>query len=123
MKLPTSLINAATLLALLSGLAQAQEPASVQDGRLVDAQGMTLYTYGKDSEGQSNCTEHCADIWPPLIAEEGAQPSGEWSLVTRPDGTVQWAYDGKPLYTYAKDKQPGDTTGDTLMGVWHVAKP
>ena len=123
MKLPTSLINAATLLALLSGLAQAQEPASVQDGRLVDAQGMTLYTYGKDSEAQSNCTEQCADIWPPLIAEEGAQPSGEWSLVTRPDGTVQWAYDGKPLYTYAKDKQPGDTTGDTLMGVWHVAKP
>lgn len=40
-----------------------------------------------------------------------------------PDGTMQWAYDGKPLYTYAKDKQPGDTTGDTLMGVWHVAKP
>ena len=123
MRMPVPLFNSIALLALLSGLAHAQEPAAVQDGRLVDAQGMTLYTYGKDSEGQSNCTEQCADIWPPLIAEEGAQPSGKWSLVTRPDGTVQWAYDGKPLYTYAKDKQPGDTTGDTLMGVWHVAKP
>ena len=123
MKLPVPLFNAAALLALLSGLAQAQEPATVQDNRLVDAQGMTLYTYGKDKEGESRCTEECANIWPPLIAEEGAQPSGKWSLVTRQDGTAQWAYDGKPLYTYAKDKQPGDTTGDTLMGVWHVAKP
>ncbi|HTN30217.1 MAG TPA: hypothetical protein VL178_05215 [Pseudomonas sp.] len=123
MRMPALLFNSIALLALLSGLAHAQEPATVQDDRLVDAQGMTLYTYGKDSEGQSNCTEQCADIWPPLIAKEGAQPSGEWSLVTRPDGTLQWAYDGKPLYTYAKDKQPGDTTGDTLMGVWHVAKP
>lgn len=123
MKLPALLLNITALLALLPGLVLAQEPASVQEGRLVDAQGMTLYTYGKDSEGESNCTEQCAEIWPPLIAGENAQASGKWSLVTRQDGTLQWAYDGKPLYTYAKDKQPGDATGDSLMGVWHAAKP
>ncbi|MFJ2554824.1 MULTISPECIES: hypothetical protein [unclassified Streptomyces] len=26
--------------------------------------------------------------------------------------TTTWAYDGKPLYTFLKDKRPGDTTGD-----------
>lgn len=111
----------AALFATLS-VAQTPEPARVHDGRLVDAQGLTLYTYGKDSAGESNCHEECANIWPPLIAEEDAQPSGKWSLVTRRDGTLQWAYDGKPLYTYAQDKQPGDTTGSSRTG-WHVAKP
>lgn len=117
------LLATTTLLTVFSGLAGAEEPARVQGDRLVDAQGMTLYIYGKDSKGESRCTEECANYWPPLIAEEGAQPTGRWSLVTRPEGTQQWAYDGKPLYTYAKDQQPGDTSGDTLMGVWHVAKP
>lgn len=118
------LVSAAALLALfpLPGSAQTPEPARVQDGRLVDAQGLTLYTYGKDKKGESNCHEECANIWPPLIAEEDAQPSGKWSLVTRRDGTLQWAYDGKPLYTYAKDKQPGDATGDGV-GPWKAAKP
>ena len=113
----------AGLLALLPTLGAAQEePARVQDGRQVDAEGLTLYTYGKDKEGESNCHEECANIWPPLIAAEDARPSGKWSLVKRRDGTLQWAYDGKPLYTYAKDKQPGDTTGDGV-GPWKMAKP
>lgn len=72
----------AGLLALLPTLGAAQEePARVQDGRLVDAEGLTLYTYGKDKEGESNCHEECANIWPPLIAAEDARPSGKWSLV------------------------------------------
>lgn len=125
MKTRFTLLTGAALAAWLAlpALLLAQEPAMVKEGRLVDGQGMTLYTYGKDSEGQSNCTQECADIWPPLVASEDATGSGDWSLVTRDDGTQQWAYDGKPLYTYVKDTKPGDTTGDTLMGVWHVAKP
>lgn len=125
MKTRFTLLTGAALAAWLAmpSLVLAQEPAMVKEGRLVDAQGMTLYTYGKDSKGQSNCTQECADIWPPLIANEDATAAGDWSLVTREDGTQQWAYHGKPLYTYVKDTKPGDTTGDTLMGVWHVAKP
>lgn len=117
-------LSATALLALLPTLASAQTPAParVQDGRLVDPQGLTLYTYGKDAEDESNCHEECANIWPPLIAEENAQPAGKWSLVTRRDGTLQWAYDGKPLYTYANDKQPGDASGDG-RGPWKAAKP
>jgi len=102
---------------------QAAEPAMEKDGVLVDAKGMALYTYDKDAAGVSNCTGQCAQNWPPLMAEAGAKAEGEWSLVKRDDGTLQWAYDGKPLYTFINDKQPGEVTGDGKMGVWHVAKP
>jgi predicted lipoprotein with Yx(FWY)xxD motif len=33
---------------------------------------------------------------------------------------MRWAEDAKPLYTYVKDKKPGDTTGDKVKDVWHV---
>jgi predicted lipoprotein with Yx(FWY)xxD motif len=33
-----------------------------------------------------------------------------------------WAYEGKPLYTYSKDKKPGDATGEGVGGVWRAAK-
>ena len=32
------------------------------------------------------------------------------------------ADEGQPLYTYAKDKKPGDVKGDNVGKVWHVAK-
>jgi len=53
----------------------------------------------------------CTDLWPPLYADDGAEPVGEWSIVERKDGTRQWAYDEQPLYTSAKDRQPGDVIG------------
>jgi predicted lipoprotein with Yx(FWY)xxD motif len=47
---------------------------------------------------------------------------GEWTIVVRDDGGKQWAYKGKPLYTWSKDAKPGDKTGDGFNSVWHVAK-
>lgn len=42
----------------------------------------------------------------------------------RDDGSRQWAYKGKPLYTFAKDAKPGDITGDGFLnGAWHLAMP
>ncbi|NWL79457.1 hypothetical protein DM872_21640 [Pseudomonas taiwanensis] len=104
-------------------LGLAAEPAMEKDGMLVDAKGMTLYTYDKDSDGKSACNGQCADNWPPLMADASAKADGEWSVVKRDDGSMQWAYDGKPLYTFVMDKKAGDVTGDGKMGVWHVAKP
>ena len=104
-------------------LGLAAEPAMEKDGMLVDAKGMTLYTYDKDSDGKSACNGQCAQNWPPLMAEAGAKADGEWSVVKRDDGSMQWAYDGKPVYTFVMDKKAGDVTGDGKMGVWHVAKP
>jgi predicted lipoprotein with Yx(FWY)xxD motif len=90
---------------------------------LTDSAGMTLYTYDKDEGGKSMCNGPCASNWPPLMADAGAQPTGEYTVITRDDGSKQWAYDGKPLYTWTKDAKPGDTTGNGVNNVWHVAKP
>ena len=88
---------------------------------LTDANGMTLYTFDKDSAGASNCYDDCAANWPPLIAAAGAAGDDEYTLVERKDGSKQWAYDGKPLYLWKNDGKPGDMTGDGVNGVWHVA--
>src|SRR5882724_2187036 len=102
-------------------------PLKVQDtsiGKvLADANGMTLYTYDKDHPGVSNCSDECAEYWPPVTAEAGDMEAGELSLVKRADGTMQWAAKGMPLYTYVNDKKPGDVTGDKKNDVWHVAHP
>ena len=92
---------------------------------MVDGKGMTLYTFAKDTmPGKSVCNGGCAKNWPPLMVPPGATAEGDWTIVSRDDGTKQWAYKGKPLYTWIKDQQPGDTTGDGFLnGAWHVAKP
>jgi predicted lipoprotein with Yx(FWY)xxD motif len=90
---------------------------------LVNVKGMTLYTYDKDRNGQSSCNGTCAKSWPPLLATTASSASGNWSIITRSDGSKQWAYKGKPLYTWSKDTKPGDTTGDGIKAAWHVAKP
>jgi predicted lipoprotein with Yx(FWY)xxD motif len=91
---------------------------------LVDAKDMTLYTFDKDSVGKSACNGPCAKNWPPLAAAPGATPVGAWTVVPRDDGSSQWAYKGKPVYTWVKDTKPGDVTGDGFLnGAWHVAMP
>ena len=87
------------------------------DGNIyTNAQGMTLYTFDKDKAGKSNCYDDCATNWPILKAEADAKATGAWTIVDRTDGTKMWAYDGKPLYTYAKDKKAGEMTGDGVGG-------
>ncbi|KPU61857.1 secreted repeat of unknown function family protein [Pseudomonas fluorescens] len=104
----------------LPTLAFAAEPAMMKDGMMVDHKGMTVYTYDKDAGGKSMCNGECAEYWPPMMAPAGAKPEGKWSTIKRDDGKMQWAFDGKPLYTYMKDKKPGDMAGDNMKNVWHV---
>jgi predicted lipoprotein with Yx(FWY)xxD motif len=112
----------------VSGAAFAADPAAMaptaKNGMFVDAKGMTLYTFDKDTAGKSACNGPCAKNWPPLLVADGAKASGDWSTVTRDDGLKQWAYKGKPLYAWVKDTKPGDTTGDGFLnGAWHIARP
>jgi predicted lipoprotein with Yx(FWY)xxD motif len=123
----TTIRMAAVMLITMAGCAMAQTPASVADtakGKiLVDSKGMTLYTFDKDSAGKSVCNGPCATNWPPLSAGTGTA-SGDWTMITRDDGSKQWAFKGKPLYAFAKDTKPGDTTGDGFLnGAWHVVAP
>lgn len=100
------------------------QPATAKGSVLVDTKSMTLYTYDKDAQGKSNCNGQCAANWPPLAAGSDAKPTGKWTVIKRDDGSQQWAYNGKPLYTFKKDTKPGDMTGDGAGGgTWHLAKP
>jgi predicted lipoprotein with Yx(FWY)xxD motif len=118
---------AATAVVLLAAACASTPPAPAQfaNGVLVGANGMTLYTFDRDAagSGKSVCNGPCATNWPPLMAAAGAQASGDWSVVTRDDGSRQWAYKGKPLYFWVKDQKPGDRTGDGFNKVWQLARP
>lgn len=118
-----SLSCAAMLLGGYS-VAQAQSMPKAADGVLVSASGMTLYSFDKDvaGSGKSTCNGPCATNWPPVPAP-AQLPAGKYSVVTRDDGSSQLAYDGKPLYLYAADKQAGERNGDNFKNVWHVVKP
>ena len=83
--------------------------------------GMTLYTFDNDSGGVSACYDDCATNWPPYLGEAGATMDKEgWTLAARTDGTMQWVFDGKPVYFFAGDAAAGDVNGDGLGGVWHI---
>jgi len=110
-----------------AAIAQAPKmPASVHmmNGMFMDAKGMTLYTFDKDTAGKSVCNGQCATNWPPMIVADGGKAAGDWTIVGRDDGLKQWAYKGKPVYLWVKDTKAGDTTGDGFLnGAWHIAKP
>ena len=99
---------------------------------LVGANGMTLYTWAKDTQGTATtpaatvCYDKCAVAWPVLWAPADTAVSGDWSLIDRTDATgpaagmKQVVYKGWPLYYFVKDQKAGDMTGDNLND-WHVA--
>ena len=93
---------------------------------LVDGEGRTLYLYTKDTQNKpSTCEAACATTWPPEVAS-GTPVAGtgldssKLSVLKRSDGTEQLAYNGWPLYRYAKDAKVGDDTGEGVGGIWFV---
>ena len=128
MRLSTILASAAVLSLAAGGMSFAAEsmPAAVKvsNGTLTDAKGMTLYTWDNDKEAnKSSCNGMCLMNWPALKAEAADRDMGDYKVVTRDDGSKQWAYKGKPLYYFRMDAKAGDTTGDGRGMVWHIAKP
>lgn len=98
-------------------------PTMMSNGVMVNSAGMTLYTFDKDTadSGKSACNGPCAALWP-AVAPADAMVGGDYSVVTRDEGSKQLAYKGKPLYLFSKDQKPGDMTGDNFKDVWHVVK-
>jgi len=91
---------------------------------LAHARGMTLYYFDRDDSGnKSNCEGKCTEKWLPLAAEKNAQPSGDFTVIVRKDGSRMWAYRYRPLYTSGDDKAPGDTNGFDPQNLWHIARP
>jgi len=109
---------------LAAPAAFAQAPVKAVGGVLTNPAGMTLYTFDRDEagSGKSVCNGPCATNWPPLTAAADAKPAGGYTIVTRDDGTKQWAWKGRPLYLWIKDQKPGDMTGQGFNNVWQVAR-
>ena len=91
--------------------------------------GKTLYTFNADSANTSACADACAAKWPPFTVagadtlKAGDGVTGALTTFARADGSMQVAYNGKPLYYYAADSKAGDTTGQGVGGKWFVASP
>jgi len=86
------------------------------------ATGRALYFYDKDEDGVSKCVGQCTTAWPPLTPAPGAQASGAWTIIDRPDGARQWAYKGRPVYVFYRDKPDALATGAQLIPGWRLAK-
>jgi predicted lipoprotein with Yx(FWY)xxD motif len=82
--------------------------------------GMTVYVFDEDAGGTPTRYNDCGTKWPPYLAKSGGKMGEGWATVKRKDGSLQWTYDGKPLYFYFTDKKKGDKTGDGIGGVWHI---
>src|SRR5262245_30442031 len=121
---PHSNSESATSDATLGGLFKSVElpPGSRQvlaeDGPIfTDEAGRTLYLWGVKNGGTckneldpipqnasrlmhilAESTPTCAEQWPPAIAKPDAKSVGDWTIVARPEGARQWAYQGHPAH-------------------------
>jgi predicted lipoprotein with Yx(FWY)xxD motif len=95
---------------------------------LVDSHGRTLYDFVADKTTTSTCYGACASLWPPLTVSGSpkAAPGIRASLLgttKRTDGTTEVTYNSHPLYYYAGDTKPGETTGQNINqfgALWYV---
>jgi predicted lipoprotein with Yx(FWY)xxD motif len=98
---------------------------------LTDAKGRTLYLWDADHGAMSTCNGECAQDWPPLTTKAAPKAGAgvKASLLgtsKRSDGTQEVTYAGHPLYYYAGDTAPGQTTGQgsaAFGAPWWVVTP
>ena len=96
---------------------------------LANEHGMVLYTDAQDPKDSSSCIEACTETWHPFAVAPGVTVpavsglTGPIAAITRPDGTSQLTYDGKPLYFYHYDPKPGTAKGVGVDPDWTVATP
>jgi predicted lipoprotein with Yx(FWY)xxD motif len=95
---------------------------------LVDAKGRTLYLFEADKPNMSNCSGACLSLWPAFTSQGKPQAHGgvlatKIGTIPASGGKQQVTYNGHPLYYYAADQKPGDTTGQGLKqfgAAWYV---
>ena len=93
---------------------------------VVDASGLTLYLYEKDTGSTPTCTGACAKAWPAATVSGTPSSSpditGTVTVTAGANGTSQLVLNGHPLYRYAADTAPGDVNGQDVGGVWYAVK-
>ena len=87
------------------------------------ANGFRLYVSDRDSPGKSVCNGGCARAWIPLAVHvTDLKTVGDWTIMMRDDGSRQWAYKGRPVYSLFHDS-PDRPIGEGIEGVWHLLVP
>lgn len=120
------LVVATAASAASAPLVRTAQNAQLRTTVLVDRNGHTLYDLSVERKSRFICTtKACLSFWHPLVVAKGTKPTGQVALSTikRPDGSIQVAYKGAPLYTFVQDLKPGDVKGEGFkdVGVWHAA--
>ena len=90
----------------------------------VDPKGRTLYTFSGDLKADKVvCAPGatCDNGFSPLLAPQLASTLGEFTPISRPDGTRQWAYQSQALYIYDGDAEHGDSIGRLVDPRYKVA--
>lgn len=114
-------LMAACALAVAGAAVAAPTGVAEKERAFVAPDGKPLYTFARDTTaGKSACNGPCATAWPPLAAAADAKDDGDWTVVTRDDGSKQWAYKGKPVYTFARDTAGAAATG--VSDNWPLAR-
>ncbi|GAB3479052.1 hypothetical protein [Amycolatopsis cihanbeyliensis] len=96
---------------------------------VTDQDGFTLYRFDKDTAKPpvSNCAGSCAQTWPPVVADGQVDVQGvDANLVgsvRRTDGSEQVTIGGWPVYRYAEDGGPGESSGQGVGGAWYAVNP
>lgn len=123
--------------------ALAQEAATVMVAQsdeygayLTDGEGRALYLFTADARGSGDaqaevaCAGECLDAWPPLVTtgepQAGAGADAALLGTTDREGTTVVTYSGWPLYAFAGDQGPGQTTGqdvESFGGEWYLVTP
>ncbi|EKX66497.1 hypothetical protein Sipo8835_13435 [Streptomyces ipomoeae] len=91
---------------------------------VVDKNGMTVYRFLKDTQWpmSTKCTGACLDKWPVVAPVDKNDTKNillkGYTVFDRPDGIKQQTINCIPLYTFANDKEPGDTNGQGVGGTW-----
>jgi predicted lipoprotein with Yx(FWY)xxD motif len=95
---------------------------------LANGYNQVFYNWDREKSGQVKCTGACAAVWPPVIVGKSVVPpakikgtSGIFTIVMRPDGTHQLAFNHRPLYRYVNDVKPLQVLCDGVDG-WHVVR-
>jgi len=79
-----------------------------------DKGGKSLYAFYHDDRERLKevCNADCMKAyWRPAVTPSAVKGFGPWTTIPISDGAHQWTYQGKPVFTFAKDNKAGDMLG------------
>ena len=99
---------------------------------LASGSGESYYLLSSEVGGRIVCRGACLSIWPPVLVRQGALPvaggrgvDGRLGVVRRSGGDEQVTYNGYPLYGYAGDRGPRQSSGQAIQsfgGIWYLVR-